>query len=169
MREMTRRGGCKILVLHISFRLCNRRPVTPHPFVWPTPARCVLLDKGSAVFDERFLIVSDRFWKRGEKEKDEKKKGTRANERCSSCLDGCRQTPTVFRSLECPCTSRREYKCRKLRILCDRSIACRIVLRPLFDRSWTLETQIENFDLEIFFQHFTLTFSKWYLLPSRRN
>lgn len=82
MHEMTRRGGCKILVLHISFRLCNRRPVTPHPFVWPTPARCVLLDKGSAVFDERFLIVSDWSWKRGEKEKDEKrdrKKKTRTN------------------------------------------------------------------------------------------
>ena len=98
MHEMTRRGGCKILVLHISFRLCNRRPVTPHPFVWPTPARCVLLDKGSAVFDERFLIVSDWSWKRGEKEKDEKRdrKKKNENERCSSCLDGCRQRRQFF-------------------------------------------------------------------------
>lgn len=88
MHEMTRRGGCKILVLHISFRLCNRRPVTPHPFVWPTLARCVLLDKGSAVFDERFLIVSDRSWKRGEKEKDEKKKKKNENERTVQQLLG---------------------------------------------------------------------------------
>lgn len=90
-----------------------------------------------------------------------KKKGAgkkKGRNRCNGWSDGWSRNADSF-SIPRVSMHTREYKCRKLRILCDRSIVRRIV--PLFDRSWTLETK--NFDLgftSILFLFFSALFGR---------
>lgn len=136
----------------LSKSLCYRFPsgcVTACLAYTPSSRGChplVALYKGSAVFDERFLIVPDRGGGGGGGEKKERRRKKKGRNRCNGWSDGWSRNADSF-SIPRVSMHTREYKCRKLRILCDRSIARRIV--PLFDRSWTLET--ENFDLGFIF------------------
>lgn len=125
-------------------------PCTPSSRCLP-PSRCIL-QRIRSFRRVRFFNSSRGGEKKGVGGKKKKEEGTGAT---VGRMVGRRNADSF--SIPRVSMRTREYKCRKLRILCDRSIAPRIVPCPLFDRSWTLENFDLGFTLCVFLYLYPLT------------
>lgn len=159
-KKMTRRSS-------LSKSLCYRfpsgcatvcLPCTPSSRCLP-PSRCIL-QRIRSFRRVRFFNSSRGGEKKGVGGKKKKEEGTGAT---VGRMVGRRNADSF--SIPRVSMHTREYKCRKLRILCDRSIAPRIVPCPLFDRSWTLENFDLGFTLCVFLYLYPLT-RVWFLFFS---
>lgn len=133
-------------------------PCTPSSRCLP-PSRCIL-QRIRSFRRVRFFNSSRGGEKKGVGGKKKKEEGTGAT---VGRMVGRRNADSF--SIPRVSMHTREYKCRKLRILCDRSIAPRIVPCPLFDRSWTLENFDLGFTLCVFLYLYPLT-RVWFLFFS---
>lgn len=130
-REMTSRGGSGILVLQISFRLCNRL----HAYFSPAPARCASLAAKGPPFS--FFNRPRSAGGEGKRRRKNGNEGTvQRLPRCLSTNADSFSVPRVSVHEAAGNTNAGSYA--------SCAIDLSLLLRPLFDRSWTLETRIDG-------------------------